>query len=271
MTDVKKDFDYECVEPELGALLWQYDLSETGSDLRRRLDNHLVVCDACRLSRSVGENVASGLRAGSLHLPPAIVQPLPRQRTDRTVGRTTDRTDERPAAARTPLGIVGGLALAASLALILWLPPLPVDHDLISRDDPGAAHFLRPVEGEVILDKTPTLSWTPIAGATRYRVTVQDPDGTFHWQGTTKETELTVPGASAAPDQARFRAVLEPIPADLAQPEGISVSFRTGDLRAYLGFRLGTAHAWVLWLGLIGGGLLAATGWLNLRRRSAPA
>jgi len=259
MSDVIKDFDYECVEPELGELLWQYDLPETGPDLQQRLENHLVVCDACRLSQGMGKKVASGLSDGSLRLPPTAVRPLPRRRAGRS------------AIARTSLGAVGGLALAASLALILWLPPLPVDHDLISRDDPAAAFFLRPVEGEVILDTTPTLSWPPIAGATRYRVTLQDPDGGYHWQGTTQATALTVPETDAAPDQARFRAVLEPIPADLAQPEGISVSFRTGDLRTYLGFRLGSAPAWVLWMGLVGGGLLATTGLLNLRRRSVPA
>ncbi len=241
---MRKPNGYECVEPELGDELWRLGAPATDAGLRRRLENHLMICDACRLRCAAERRVAAGLADGTLALP-----------------------DARPRAARA-LAWGGGLAVAAGLALILVLPPRARDGDRIVRapDDP---QFHRPVEGEVVRGGRPTLSWASIEGATAYRVHVDEVGGDHAWHGETAGLEIDVPADAELPLSRDYRAFVEPVPADLAQPGGVSVSFRTGTTPEFLAHRAVASPAMAKTLAMIG--MLGLGAGLLLRDRRFPS
>ncbi len=224
---------FECVEPALGDEMWRLEAPALDVSLGRRLENHLMICDACRLRRAMELRVASGLADATLELP----------RSGRA-GRV------RPLTIRA-LAWGGGLAVAASLILMLLLPPQARDGGRLVRSV-DETQFLRPVEGEVVNGVRPRLSWAAIPGATNYRLTVSEVGGDHEWRGETTSCSLVVPAFAELPSSRAFRAFLEPVPADLAQPGGISVSFRTGDLSEFLVYRL-AASSMVLRLLALGG------------------
>ncbi|MEN8006875.1 MAG: hypothetical protein ABFS42_07640 [Candidatus Krumholzibacteriota bacterium] len=224
--------DFECVEPALGDEMWRFEAPDLDASLRRRLENHLMICDACRLRQAMDRRVASGLEDGTLEL-------------------QSGRAVHPRRLAIHALGWSGGLAVAASLVLMLLVPPQARNGGRLVRsaDD---TRFLRPVEGEVINGGQPRLSWEPVPGATNYRLTVSEVGGDHEWHGETTALSLVVPAAAELPPSRSFRASLEPVPADLAQPGGVSVSFSTGDLSEFLAYRLAASSTILRLLGLAG-------------------
>ncbi len=213
-----------------------------------------MICDACRLRSAMEHRVGNGLADGSLHLPDSRSGWF--ARLFQGPGRTSlDRT----------LAWSGGLAVAASLLLMFLMPPQARDGDRISRSA-DQAQFKRPVEGEVLASDHPRLSWEAIPGATSYRITVNEVAGSYTWQGETTELSIEIPAAAAMPGSGDFRAFLEPVPTDLAQPGGITVSFRTGEFGTYLGYRFMSAGASLKIFGLIGLAMFLGAGGRGLAR-----
>lgn len=243
----------ECVEPWLGEQLWKLDAPGTDAKLLGRLEHHLGICAFCQFALSVQENLARGVRDGTWDLS----------------GET--RPSEHPLGAgvgrRARLGrmlaAAGSVGVAASLALILILPPGERPPAGIVRDGEQPARFLRPLPGEVVVVGHPRLSWTPIPGATGYRLTLQEVGGPYLWRGETTATQIQTPDTEPLPPESRIRAYLQPIPADLARTGDVSVTFRRDDLAEYAWYRLGAAPAWISWLGLLG--VLSLVGAICLR------
>ncbi len=234
---------FECVEPEIGARIWQLTSADSSEALKEELAEHLLVCSSCRLDALVADRVAEGLRAGELHLGESGAAAT--RRGGEANGR---RTNAMIAAASS-------LALAASLVLMFGLPPASRMSPELLRGQGGRGAFLRPVEGEVVTVARPGLRWTPIAGATAYQVEISQVDGPWSWSGRADEASLVLPPVAALPADGEFRALVEPIPADLAGLVDTSVYFKRSGLLDFLGYRAGAAPRWVLglgWLGLLG-------------------
>lgn len=234
----KRTESYECVESELGKELWKYDMPGIDSGLKRRIEAHLTVCDACRLSRAIERKVAVGLRDGGLKVGrPA----LPRS---------------RPGFARLRrgsfLGAAGVFAMAAAFILLFLLPPSVPDQAGTSRSALLRPGFDRPVEREVVREVGIRFSWRPIEGATRYRIAVREVEGPYEWSGETNGTSVRTPVENPLPAGKRFRALLQPVPADLARPGDTSVSFRTGTKGEVLLYRIGASPVPVRLLASIG-------------------
>ena len=219
---------YECVDLDLGAQLWQYDAPACESDLRRRLENHLDICHACRIALGIQERVADGLHTGEFDL-----------------GEKPRRTN--------PIFGGGGLAVAAAAMLLIFLlPPRSLEDMRTVRGDGSLPRFERPVAGEVVWKSLPRISWTAIEFARVYRVRIQEVGGSFEWVGESAETHIALPADTALPSTARLRVLLETVPSYLVPPEGISTSIRTDGLGAFLSYRAMAAPAWLQWIGGLG-------------------
>ena len=213
-----KDLGYECVEPAVGAHLPLLDDPDLPADERARLEDHLAICDACRLRRALQLRVGAELASGRLTLPAGARRP------------------RRRIAARA-FAAFGGLAAAAGLALVLGLPPQARDHGLLVRGMPDSG-MTRPVEGEVVAARPPAFRWEAIEGVSQYRVVVEEVGGTFRWQGETESTSLELPHTLRLVPGSDYRVRLETIPPDLAPPTGWSVSFSAGSWNTVLDQRL---------------------------------
>ena len=213
------ELDFECIESGLGELIWRIDDPTTSPELLEQLELHVQHCAACRLQMSLQREVASGLRDGQLTV--------------------HDSSIARPSWAQWSSG-AGGLALAACLALIFILPPVQPNDAMILRgdDDPVVES---PLPDVVIHDRTPQISWTKLDRATKYKVSVRDIDGDYQWSGETTSNSISVADISALPPSSRLRVRVETVPAHAAPDGGLQSSFRTGSLREFVGFRLGSA------------------------------
>jgi hypothetical protein len=226
---------YECAERELGEQIWQLDDPNIAPDLRAHLEDHLSICAACRAERALQERLRPALAGGAVTIP-----------SDRAVIRIP-----------RSVGWAGSLALAACLALVFILrPTMPADNRVV-RGDRASPGFLRPLPGEVIWGARPVLAWHPIERATAYMVNVREIDGPFGWSSQTDQTSLALPDSVTLPAGARLQAFLEPIPAYLGPPGGVSISFRAGSFTQFVLYRLQRAPFWVWLLGLMGLGGLA--------------
>ncbi len=237
----------ECVDPDVGADLHLLDTEALDSDRRRLLQDHLAVCDCCRLRTALEERFATALREGDLDAP-ATITPLPSRR-------------------RVPgfVGAWGGFAMAAGLALMIILPPTAPDEGL-SRSADAGRYFVRPVEGEVLADHTPVISWHGVDGASGYRIVVESADGGYRHEQMVETASYEIPDDASLPDGERVRAYLYSIPEDLGPPQGQSVTFRTGNALDVAAHR---ATAAPLAARLLAGlGALAAAAWVVLRGRS---
>lgn len=226
------DSFYECVEPELGADLDKLDAPDTDQTLRRQLENHIEVCDACRFEIAVNKNVARGLQTG-------------RYRISSSIGwLETLRNFLSPPGRESWAGAmqtVSSISFSACVLLVFLLPPTAPQFGSGQRGPDQEPRFERPVEGEVVLNANPTLSWEPIEEASGYRITLDNAGGGYEWYGQTRENEITVPSGSPVPLDDRLRAILEPIPPDLAPSGGYSLSFRRGNLIDFIGYRVKAA------------------------------
>jgi hypothetical protein len=246
--------DFECVETELGDLLWRLADSDLDADLKKRLEDHLFICSACRLDLMVEERVIGGLRRAELQLgeTEAVV---------REESRSDGRQGHASRAGRLA-AIGGGLAMAASLVLMVNVPPNSRISDDLQRGQGSGAGILRPVEGEKVAGDRPEFRWLPISGATSYRVEVSEVDGPWAWTGQTELTALTLPADVALPNDGHYRALIEPVPADLSGLIAESVYFQRTGRSEFLLYRVGAAPGWVrglAWLSLaiLGGAVLS--------------
>lgn len=233
---------YECVDPPRGRLLWEPP-HELDDEQRRQLELHLGVCDHCRLEAAAEAELASGLRSGALRF--------------KRPGLPTVWSFAAPA---------GAVLAAACLTLMLVLPPRARLDEVALRDDAVATRFITPVEGQVLTGDRVVLAWSPVAGATSYRVTVELVGGERSWQWETESTRQPVAVEGGLP-RAPYRAHLEAIPAYLLAGERVSVRFAVGTRPSVLGYRVTSAAWWVWALGIAGSICLAAAGLRRWRRR----
>ncbi|MBK8168031.1 MAG: hypothetical protein IPK64_18960 [bacterium] len=253
---------FECVEPEIGGqmdLLGQADL-EPG--LAARLRGHLAMCDACRLDRALARRLPEALAA--LEQEQVAIAAAA---TTTSAGSPRARVVGGHARFRRQAGSWGGLALAAGLALVVMMPPVPAGGNRLQRGDQDGPRFVRPVEGEVVSTGTPRLNWTPIEGASAYRVRVESTDGTYRWEATVKGTTARAPAAATAPAGVSLRAYLEPVPADLAPAGGIAVAYRAGSRGESLRYRAVAAPLYARLLAAGGALAVAAAVAVGLAKR----
>ncbi len=247
---------YECVDPALGARLWEYELPGVDPDLNARLDRHLSVCDACRLSRAVERSVASGFNEGWLE----VAEPAGHTFLSSLLGWAWNRATA-----------AGSLAVALSILLVFLLPPRAPELDVVPRAGSVGAGFTHPVEGEVLLGRRPGFAWVQVEGATGYRITVEEIGGSYVWSGRTDRCTIRTPAEAALPPAGDFRAYLECIPSDLARLGDINVSFHSATPGRFLTYRLGHADRWAYGVGLIGLALLFGAALRRIRHRGDPA
>lgn len=243
MNDGPRMSDYECIDPTLGDQIWRLEDPATATDLRTQLATHVRYCAACRLRRSLVEEVSGGLREGRLSLRVPVRHPAWTMWTTR----------------------VGALAAAACLALIFVLPPRLATDGLVMRGD-DEPRIIDPLAGTVIADHTPTIRWTAIPRATAYRVSVREIGGSYAWHTETSQNDAAVPADAPLPASARLRVTVEPVPTHLAPAGGLQASFRSGSWREFIGFRVMAAPPLVLVVA-VGGMLTTMVGILTPRRR----
>lgn len=245
---------YECVDPEVGKLMWNLDRPDLDDGLRQRLKNHLEICEGCQVEREAEAHLAAAVRTGTLRLEPAKAEVPGRLRRPR-------HRSWRPACAGA-----GALLVAASLSLVVLLPPRSTADANLLRDLQGPAAFRRPVEGEIVAGNRPLLRWLPVPGATAYRLSLVEIGGDFAWEATGTQLTAQPPHGSELPRNARFRATLRTVPGDLLPPEQGTISFRTGSLSAVAGHRVRQAPPGVLLSAGLGAILIGVAGMASGRR-----
>ncbi|MEZ4651312.1 MAG: hypothetical protein R3E97_21475 [Candidatus Eisenbacteria bacterium] len=224
MTD-SKSTPFECVDPAVGERIWRLEESNLDASIRSELEAHLEVCHACSLLSRVEVKARQLLRTEH-----GTQRPLPQV-------RPAARFSGRAVRAR----IVAGLAFAACLVLSITSPPRSVSPAARSRGD-DAAHFVRPVEGEVLASSEPTLEWTRIDDASRYLVDLRDDTGATVWKGESEGTSLRVPTSAGLEHGHQYRAILSTQPMDLIAPGSISVLFRSDGMWQQIVHRVRWSH-----------------------------
>ena len=101
----------------------------------------------------------------------------------------------------TPQGPQGSRSKVAATALpakgmpdIRIAPGMVAQATLVMRSLPkvGAPSPVSPVKTVVISDQ-PAFRWSPVEAATGYRISIQKPDGSLHWETRTQDVQLTLP------------------------------------------------------------------------------
>ncbi len=220
---------FECVQPELGHQIWRLEMNDTSDDLRNSLENHLAVCDSCRLTLAAEVLVKESARDNSLK----IVKSSPVKRL-----------------LALNFNLVGSISLAASLALALLMPPSQLESSLVRGD--GAPGFIRPVEGETIRQDTPELTWNAVPGATAYRVEISGVGNDYQWETQSQKPSVVISSQHPVPKDKVLRAVIQPVPDDLVPLGSISVTFKREGLGQFFIYRIGAASNFAKFLGLLG-------------------
>lgn len=212
---IEKDLNYECIEPELGQELWQYDCPVVESDFKTKLMNHLTLCQKCNQIRELDSVLANGLSNGTLQIKkPVYTTPAKRYAT-RFVAS------------------LGSMAIAAGLVLIFMLPI----QSNVMQVDRGIADsgFFAPVASEVITGGKVNLAWAPIKSATGYILRLETAEGDWQWSAKTDKNRIIV---EHLPAESNITAYLKSIPGDLSPIGGWSISFRHGSFSEFAQFRV---------------------------------
>lgn len=245
-TEIESDVNstWECIDPVVGRCIWELEVEETTDERAKQLRAHMQLCDACRLDGALEARLEKGLSEGQLVLP----------------GSRVPIWWQRPSLQAT----AGTALIAACLTLLMLMPPAPTGDFVRLRGMADDPHFIRPVEGELVVASTTELTWQPIDGATSYQVILTDVAGDFQWVGSTKDTRMELPVLDQ--DQQTLRAVLSTVPADLVSPGRVSVSFSTGSWAQMAQDRMLKAPWWAT-LCLMGGVLLLGLSLFSKQRR----
>jgi hypothetical protein len=240
MTEHRADtLSPECIDPDVGRDRWrlQHDpeLDDAG---RAALRDHVAFCEACRLKNALEVRIVDALEADA---------------ADNVIRVPASRFTAR----RRMFGSLGSGALAAGLALMLLLPPRAPDAGL-GRSGEAEQPFLRPVESEVIADRTPSLSWRDVEGASGFRLVIESADGAYVRETLVEGTRYEVPADDPLPADADLRAYLYTMPVDVGPPQGEAVAFRTGGALDVAAHRARTAPLFVQLLTGLGLASLAA-------------
>lgn len=215
------DNGFECVDDRVGERIMDLETGALEDRERDLLTAHLAVCAHCQLTLDLSRRLAEGLRNGAL-LPDAEIRRL-------------------PAWWRPSTRWLAAAALAASLVFLAVLPPRPTGPSLTLRGEEGAG-FTRPVEGEVVGTGNVTIGWEPVPGSESYSIRLDDiaAGGQIEngWTDSTTETSIVVPREVLRDAGSNYRALLSTVPADLTPPGGISVTFRTGNVKDVAGHRV---------------------------------
>jgi len=204
--------DYECLDPELGALLERAEpLSPAEQAL---LAAHLDVCEHCK-----------------------IVHVMDRLLAEQAPIRSARPTGKRPWL--RALALAATLSAAAALIALLVLRPSPEARfgersDRLERG--GEALTIRePFEGEILRPGGGSLRWMPLAGAAHYALTVRRSGGTEILTITkVDETRVALP----ALPHGEYIAELRALPDHLAGSGPVRVAFRSASWGEFLGYRL---------------------------------
>lgn len=226
--------NHECIDPDLGQDLWRLDDPSTAPELRQALLRHCHHCSACASTRALADLLDRAVKSGVVDLAG------PRRHGQRR--------------AQWSLSL-GGAALAASLALVLLLPP-PAEQ-APTRAALPPVRVIRPVTDEVIATPRPTISWTALERARAYEVTVTTEAGEERWRTRTEATEVRLPAGSDIDAHGRYRIWIEPVPSHLTPSGRFGSSFIRGDAWDAGRYRLKHAAGWVVALGGLGIALLA--------------
>ncbi len=227
-----KEYRYECIEPEFGDQLWRLELEDLDPELRLVLEAHAGSCHACALLLALDRQSQALAETGAL---------ARMQRKQAPTWLEKMRRASRP---------VAGLAFAASLLALLYMPPRSRHEDSVQRGDDHAV-FLRPVEGELVSSLTPNLRWSQITGVSSYLVQVRELGGDIVWESEGGEAELRIPVEASLERDREYKVLLATQPHDLLPPEGISVIFRTGSIWAVALHRLRWAHPLIQTVGIV--------------------
>lgn len=226
--------NHECIDPDLGQDIWRLDDPSTTPELRQVLLRHCHHCSACASTRALDEALKRAVRSGAVDLAG------PRRRRHR--GALWSMS-------------LGGTALAASLALVILLPPSTAQAPTRAALPP--VRVIRPVTDEVIATSQPTIRWTALEQARAYDVIVTTEAGEERWRTRTEATEVRLPDGSGIDGPGRYRIWIEPIPSHLAASGSFGSSFIRGDAWGAGRYRLRHAAGWVVALGGLGIALLA--------------
>ncbi|MCP4292386.1 MAG: hypothetical protein GY780_11205 [bacterium] len=227
--------DFECVQPEAGNEIWRLEMPDTEPELRTRLENHLAICDSCRLTLAVHGQLQNPAQAKILRPP-------------------------------FNFGLTGVLALAASLALAFILPPGQMDRTLM-RGDSGPA-FISPIEGEVVLQETPQLKWSQVPGATSYEVRITGVSDDYEWTSSSSQPTITIAEEHGLAHNQEVRVVVKTVPGDLVPLGSISVQFSREGPAPFVAYRVVSAPLVAKFLALAGL-IFILLGWFRSRTTAA--
>ncbi|MCP4144916.1 MAG: hypothetical protein GY752_06480 [bacterium] len=212
---IKNYLNFECIEPELGQELWQYDCPEVDPDLKTKLGNHLTLCQKCNQIRELDSVLASGLSNGTLQIKkPVYASPVKRYAT-RFVAS------------------MGTMAIAAGLVLMFMLP-IQENANQVDRGLDKSGFFM-PVDSEVITGGKVNLAWAPVKRATGYLLRLESAEGDWQHSVKTDKNRIMIPHL---PAESNITAYLKSIPGDLSPIGGWSISFRHGSFSEFAQFRV---------------------------------
>jgi len=156
------------------------------AEARDRVEAHLAVCGDCRagVSLLVSDD-------------PGVAEPPPREMLARAIAGTT-----RPE--RSFAWLPGSAAAAAAILILaaigLWIRSSPPSARApVVRGEPGVLMALAPVSGAVVESSRISFLWSPVDGADRYVVSVEDASGLPVKEFTSRRAGEPVAWPAAAP------------------------------------------------------------------------